>query len=134
MSGNGKINWRSRIVKRGTIKASQLAPYPGNPRVHPQVQRDMVRGSFDELGQIAPVVINANNGYLVDGEERSWLALDQDGDVEVEAVWVDLTEEEHAKAITIFDATTYFARYDADALDALQERVSSCSASSASAS
>jgi DNA modification methylase len=120
-----QINWRSRIVKRGTILASQITPHPNNPRRHPQNQRDVVAASFDELGQIAPVILNVNNGYLVDGEERSWLALAQAEDVEVEAVWVDLTEVEHLKALTYLDASSALAEYDRDSLDTLLREVNS---------
>jgi len=112
----GHMNWRSRIVKRGTILASQITPHPQNPRKHPETQRHAVAASFDELGQIAPIVININNGYLVDGEERSWLALDQAEDVEIEAVWVDLTEAEHEKALVYLGATGELADYDPERL------------------
>lgn len=120
-----QINWRSRIVRSGTIKASQITPHPQNPRRHPQLQREAVAASFNELGQIARIVINVNNGYLVDGEERSWLALAQEQDVDVECDWVDLTEEEHLKALTYFDATTNLAYYDASTLDELLQEVNS---------
>ena len=119
------INWRSRIVKYGKIAASQITPHPNNPRKHPQLQRQAVAASFDELGQIAPVIINSNNGYLVDGEERSWLALGQGDDVEVDAIWVDLSEEEHNKALVYFDATGDLATYDAERLALLLEDVNS---------
>jgi len=128
MNNNGKrqpINWRSRIVRSGKILASQITPHPQNPRRHPQLQREAVAASFDELGQIAPIVLNVNNGYLVDGEERSWLALDQPGDVELDAIWVDLTEEEHLKALAYFDATGDLATYDRDVLDTLLRKVNS---------
>ena len=118
-----EINWRSRIVRTGKIAASQVTPHPHNPRRHPQLQRDAVTASFDELGQIAPIIINVNNGYLVDGEERSWLALDQPGDVELDAIWVDLSEDEHEKALLYFDATGDLASYDRDVLDALLREV-----------
>lgn len=119
------INWRSRIVKYGKIAASQITPHPNNPRKHPQLQRQAVAASFDELGQIAPILINVNNGYLVDGEERSWLALGQGDDVEVDAIWVDLSEEEHNKALVYFDATGDLATYDAERLALLLEDVNS---------
>lgn len=120
-----QINWRSRIVKSGKIKASQITPHPNNPRRHPQIQRDAVAASFNELGQIARIVININNGYLVDGEERSWLALAQNGDVELDVDYVDLTEDEHLKALTYFDAITNLANYDAQTLDMLLHEVNS---------
>lgn len=123
MSTNHQVNWRSRIVKTGKILASQVTPHPQNPRKHPQNQRDAVAASFNELGQIAPIIININNGYLVDGEERSWLALGQQGDVELDVNYVDLTEDEHLKALAIFDATTLMAIYDTAILDELLREV-----------
>lgn len=119
------INWRSRIVKYGKIAASEITPHPNNPRKHPQLQREAVAASFDELGQIAPILINVNNGYLIDGEERSWLALGQGDDVEVDAIWVDLSEEEHNKALVYFDATGDLATYDAERLNLLLADVNS---------
>jgi len=120
---NQPINWRSRIVKTGKVRAGDITPHPRNPRRHPAEQRKGVEASFDTLGQIAPIVINARNGYLVDGEERSWLALAQGDDTELDAVWVDLTEEEHDLALTVFDYITTMATYDRDRLDALLHEV-----------
>ena len=117
------INWRSRRVASGKILASQIVPHPNNPRRHPQIQRDAVADSFQEIGQIMPIIINVNNGYLVDGEERAWLALDQGRDVEVDVDYVDLTEAEHLKALLYLDATGQLATYDASALDFLIEAV-----------
>lgn len=116
---NSKINWRSRIVKYGKIRADQIVPHPLNPRKHPIEQRKAVEASFDVLGQIAPIAINVNNGYLIDGEERSWLALAQGDETEVDAYWVDLTEEEHLLALTIFDRITYMAQYDRENVEEL---------------
>lgn len=120
---NKKINWRSRIVKTGKIRADQITPHPNNPRKHPAAQREAVEASFDVLGQIAPIVINVNNGYLVDGEERSWLALSQGDDAELDAVWVDLSDDEHLLALTTFDWLTQMAVYDRDSLDTLLQQV-----------
>ena len=122
-NGHQQINWRSRIVSSGKIRASQVTPHPNNPRRHPQAQREAVAASFDELGQIARIVINVNNGYLVDGEERSWLALAQADDVELDVDYVDLTEAEHLKALAYFDATTNMAYYDSERLDELLKQV-----------
>jgi hypothetical protein len=123
------INWRSRIVKSGKIKASELTPHPQNPVSHPPLQRDTVAASFDELGQIARVSVNINNGYLVDGEERAWLALDQPTDVELDCDWLDLTEEEHLKALVYLRATSELATYTPDVLDEILREVNSDSES-----
>jgi len=121
MSDNGiaKFDWRSRIVRYGKERADQLTPHPMNPRVHPQVQRDAVAASLDKLGQIAPLLVNANNGMIVDGVERAWQALAQGDDTLVDVVYVDLTEAEHEAALKWYDATTYLARYDLPTFDAL---------------
>lgn len=111
------VQWRSRVVRYGKIKASQITPHPNNPRRHPLLQRQAVAISFNELGQLAPIIINERNGYLVDGEERSWMALDQPGDVELDAIWVDLDEDEHLKALAYLDATGNLARYDLEQLN-----------------
>lgn len=119
------VEWRSRIVRTGKIHASQLSPHSENPKVHPKAQQDAVAGSLSELGQIAPILINVNNGELVDGHERAWLALAQPDDPELDAVWVDLTEEEHAKALLMLDYTARLATYDRDKVDTLLHTVNS---------
>jgi len=120
---NSKINWRSRIVKYGKIRADQVTPHPNNPRKHPIAQRQAVEASFDVLGQIAPILINIRNGYLVDGEERTWLALSQGDETELDVVWIDLSEEEHALALASFDWITQMAYYDRPILESLLEDI-----------
>jgi len=120
---NSKINWRSRIVKYGKIRADQVTPHPNNPRKHPIAQRQAVEASFDVLGQIAPILINIRNGYLVDGEERTWLALSQGDETELDVVWIDLSEEEHALALASFDWITQMAYYDRPILESLLEEI-----------
>lgn len=120
---NGKINWRSRIVRYGKIRADQVEPHPLNPRKHPIAQRQAVQASFDTLGQIAPIIINERNGLLVDGAERSWLALAQGDETEIDAIWIDLSEEEHALALTTYDYITYMATYDRDNLESLLQEI-----------
>ncbi len=121
MSNNGipKFDWHSRIVRYGQERADQLTPHPNNPRVHPQVQRDAVAASLDKLGQIAPLLVNVNNGMIIDGVERAWQALAQGDDTLVDVVYVDLTEAEHEAALKWYDATTYLARYDLPTFEAL---------------
>ena len=120
---NSKINWRSRIVKYGKIRADQVLAHPLNPRKHPIAQRQAVQASFDVLGQISPIMININNNYLVDGADRTWLALAQGDDTEIDAVWVDLSEKEHAIALTTFDWITQMATYDQDTLSDLLQSI-----------
>jgi len=123
MSNLDTNSWRSRRVKSGQIRAGDLIPHPSNPKFHPQKQRDAVAGSISDLGQIAPIIININNGYLVDGHERAWQALQEGEDTLVDADWVDLTEDEHNRALIILDAVGQLFTYDRDSLDNLLKEV-----------
>lgn len=114
--------WRNRIVKHGAMAADQFLANPRNPRKHPQKQRDAVRGSLDTLGWIAPVIVNARTGYMIDGHERVWQAM-QNGNAEVPYIEVDLSEDEESLALATFDWITYMAEYDRESLGALLQDV-----------
>ena len=114
-----KFDWRSRIVKFDRKPANQFTPHPLNPRKHPLVQREAVGASLGTFGQIAPVIENATNGYLIDGEERIWQALAQGDDTLVDYVLVEMSEEEHEAVLKTYDGTTYLATYDLPTFEAL---------------
>ncbi len=111
-------NWANRITRHGVQSADQFLANPRNPRKHPQKQRDAVKGSLNTLGWIAPVIVNARTGYMIDGHERVWQALQNDN-AEVPFVEVDLSEAEENLALASFDWITHLAVYDPDNLDAL---------------
>ncbi len=111
-------NWVNRITRHGVQSADQFLANPRNPRKHPQKQRDAVKGSLNTLGWIAPVIVNARTGYMIDGHERVWQALQNDN-AEVPFVEVDLSEAEENLALASFDWITHLAVYDPDNLDAL---------------
>ena len=102
-------------------KASELAANPLNWRKHPQRQREAVQASLRELGWVAAVVENVRTGYLIDGHERVWQAMQNDEDVPV--LQVDLSEDEEKLALATFDPIGALAEADADALDALLREV-----------
>lgn len=111
-------NWANRITRHGVQSADQFLANPRNPRKHPQKQRDAVKGSLNTLGWIAPVIVNARTGYMIDGHERVWQALQNDN-AEVPFIEVDLSEAEENLALASFDWITHLAVYDPDNLDAL---------------
>lgn len=115
-------DWKNRIISHGVKPASDFLANPDNPRVHPQTQRDAMRGSLDSLGWIAPV-IELTNGYLLDGHERIFQALDQGDDTPVPYIVVDLAEHEIALALASFDFITTMANYDRDRLNMLLQEV-----------
>lgn len=119
-------SWRSRIVEYGKIEAGQVTPHPLNPKIHPYEQQLTTAEILEALGQIGPIIINKANGYLVDGEQRTWLALElkeRTGlTVELDVAYVELTEEEHEQALLTFDPVGELARPDPDRLKTLMQK------------
>jgi hypothetical protein len=117
-------DWPNRIVRYGTMPADQFLANPANPRRHPNAQREALRGSFDALGIIAPVLINSRTGFMIDGHARIEECLTKDDQMLVPFIEVDLSEDEEALALASFDWITQMATYDRDALDGLLRDVS----------
>ena len=116
--------WRNRIVGEGVQPASQFVANPDNWRTHPQAQRDAMRGALNEVGWVQRVIVNKRTGYLVDGHERVWQALQND-DAEVPFVEVDLDEREEAYVLATLDPIGAMASADAAKLDELLREVQS---------
>lgn len=117
-------DWRNRIVGEGEQQASQFLANPNNWRTHPQAQRDAMRGSLNEVGWVQRVVVNRQTGYLIDGHERVWEAL-QNGDAVVPYIEVDLDEAEEAYVLATLDPIGAMAAADAAKLDDLLRDVQS---------
>ncbi len=116
--------WRNRIVGEGEKPASQFLANPNNWRTHPQNQREAMRGALNEVGWVQRVIVNRRTGYLVDGHERVWQAL-QNGDAAVPFVEVDLDEAEEAYVLATLDPIGAMAAADAAKLDDLLREVQS---------
>lgn len=121
------IEWRNRIIEHGVKPASQFMAHPSNWRKHPVRQRKALKGSLDSLGWVAPVLENRRTGYLIDGHERVWQAL-QNGDAPVPYIVVDLDESEEAQALLSLDAIAALAQTDAGKVDELLRMVDSSNA------
>lgn len=115
--------WRNRIVRYGEMPADQFLANPANPRRHPNTQRDALRGSFDALGIIAPVLINVRTGFMIDGHARVEECLSKDDQMLIPFIEVDLSEDEEALALASFDWITQMATYDRAALDDLLREI-----------
>jgi ParB-like chromosome segregation protein Spo0J len=116
------MGWRSRIVGHDRIDPEQLTANPHNHRKHPQHQRDVVRDSIAELGFVKSVLVNRTTGFIVDGHERVWQALDakqSNPGVMIDVEYVELSEDEERKALAILDMSTGLAEVDQVALDEL---------------
>ncbi len=116
--------WRNRIVGEGEQPASQFIANPNNWRVHPLAQRDAMRGALNEVGWVQRVIVNRRTGYLVDGHERVWQAL-QNGDAPVPYVEVDLDPAEEAYVLATLDPIGAMAQASKDQLGTLLAEVQS---------
>ena len=116
--------WRNRIVGEGEQPASQFIANPANWRTHPQAQRDAMRGALNEVGWVQRVIVNRRTGYLVDGHERVWQAL-QNGDAPVPYVEVDLDPAEEAYVLATLDPIGAMAQSSKEQLGALLAEVQS---------
>lgn len=116
------MDWKNRIVGYGELPADQFQANPYNPRTHPEVQRRAVESSLNELGWIAPVIVNKTTGHVVDGHERIWQALGN-GNASVPYVEVELTEQEEKLALMTYDYITLMAEYDRVMLETLQQQI-----------
>ena len=115
--------WANRIVRFGVQAADQFLANPNNARIHPQEQREAVKGSLDTLGWIDVVKVNRNTGFLYDGHERVMQALAKGDQTPIPFLEVDLTEEEEGLALLTFDWITQMAVYDRNLLQDLMAQV-----------
>lgn len=103
------------------VAPDQLLANPKNFRRHPNLQREALRGSLNDLGWIAPVIVNRLSGHLVDGHARVEEALTKGCKVPV--AYVELTDAEEAEALAVMDPISAMATVDKEALDALLREV-----------
>ncbi len=115
--------WVNRIVGYSEMAPQDLLANPSNPRTHPGVQMDALRGSLDELGWVAPILVNKRTSYVLDGHARVMAAM-QRGAALVPVAFVDLSEDEERLALATLDPLSAMAGQDEVALQALLADVS----------
>jgi len=115
--------WKNRIVKYGEQAANQFLAHELNARRHPGKQRDALRGSLNAVGWVAPVIVSAKTGKILDGHARVEEALSQGEESPVPFVEVDVSENEERTILATFDPITGLATYEREALDALLREV-----------
>ena len=115
---------RNRIVGIGAEDPEQLLANPGNFRAHPNRQREALIAVLDEIGFVAPVIVNRTTGHLVDGHLRVELALSRD-EKAIPVSYVELSEDEERLVLATYDSVGDLAFADKDRLRELLESVSS---------
>lgn len=116
-------SWQNRITQYGEQPADQFLPHELNARRHPGNQRDALRGSLNAVGWVAPVIVSARSGKILDGHARVEEALSKDEHGLVPFVEVDVSENEERTILATFDPITGLATYEREALDALLREV-----------
>jgi len=109
---------RNRIMEQRLVHPDEVAPNPRNWRVHPQHQRDALRGVLAEVGIVAPVIAYHSERaggqlMLVDGHERMTIG------VPFPCVILDVSDSEADKLLATFDPITSLATANAKALEEL---------------
>lgn len=115
--------WQNRIVSHGEQPANQFLAHELNARRHPGKQREALRGSLNAVGWVAPVIVSAQTGKILDGHARVEEALSQDENSLVPFVEVNVSEQEERTILATFDPITGLATYEQEGLDALLREV-----------
>ena len=115
--------WKNRVTSLTMEVPEDLLANPANARRHPGVQRDALRGSLNELGWIAPVVVNDVTGHVIDGHARIEEAISEAIPV-IPVAHVELSEHDERLALAVLDPITNLAEYDQERLDDLVASIS----------
>src|SRR5215468_10487541 len=110
---------RDRVQEFRRVPARELLDNQGNPRRHPQAQRDALRGVLEEVGIAAALVAyhsqrNGGKLTLIDGHLRK-----QDYDLDWPTLILDVADEEADLLLATHDPLAALAEYDRPKLDAL---------------
>jgi len=116
--------WKNRIIGTGTADPVDLIPNPKNWRKHPREQESALEGVIEEIGWIQDIIINQRTGRMIDGHLRAELAI-KNKEKSVPVKYVDLSEEEEAKALLTLDPITAMAEADKEKLAELLQTVTS---------
>jgi hypothetical protein len=114
---------RDRIQEFRRVPARELLDNDGNPRRHPQAQRDALRGVLEQVGIAAALVAyhSGRNGgqlTLIDGHLRK-----QDFDLDWPTLILDVTDAEADLLLATHDPLAALAEYDLPKLQALVQEV-----------
>ena len=118
-----RSSMRDRVREFRRVPASELLDNDGNPRRHPEAQRDALRGVLEQVGIAGALVAfrSGRNGgmlTLIDGHLRK-----QDYDLDWPTLILDVTDEEADLLLATHDPLAGLAEYDRPKLQALLQEV-----------
>jgi hypothetical protein len=114
---------RDRVQEFRRVPARELLDNEGNPRRHPQAQRDALRGVLEQVGVAAALVAyhsprNGGKLTLVDGHLRK-----QGYDLDWPTLVLDVDDEEADLLLATHDPLAALAEYDRPKLQSLLQEV-----------
>lgn len=118
--------WESKIVRHSRELPSSLTGNPLNFRTHPKEQSAVVADSINEIGFVKSILVNEQTGYVLDGHERLWQALQEEErnpKFKVDVEWVSLSPEKEALALAILDPSSEMAGVDLETLNQLMHEI-----------
>jgi hypothetical protein len=114
--------YENRIIGSKKVKIDEILFNPQNWRTHPHFQEKALHDVLTKVGWVQQIVINQRTGNLIDGHLRCSLASKQ-GESEIPALIVDLSEEEEKLILATLDPITGFAKTDKEKLDQLLQEI-----------
>jgi hypothetical protein len=105
--------WKKHIVGVDLeVDPAQLLANPQNWRVHPRAQRAALKGLLDEVGFVAPVIVNHTTGNLLDGHMRVEEAITANETIPV--FYVEISAEQEKLVLASFDPIGALATQDVE--------------------
>ena len=117
-----ELGFEQKIVGFGFVDPNELIAHPLNFRVHPANQRVAFIGSLNEVGWIAPVLVNKNSGRIIDGHLRVEEAIARKFK-RVPIMLLDLTNDEEKKALLLLDPIAQLATENSERISAILDSV-----------
>lgn len=114
--------WANRVIGYEELDPEHLLANPKNWRIHPGEQQEALEAVLEEVGYVAPIVINKRTGFVVDGHLRVSMALSK-GQPFIPAVVVDLSEAEEDAVLATLDPLGAMAVTDQQALGQLVDSI-----------
>lgn len=110
-----------------TVRTSDLLPYAGNAKLHPEWQVEQIAQSIKEFGNNDPIAVWHNSQgemEIVEGHGRL-MALDKLGIQEAEIILLDhLTDEQRRAYELVHNQLTLSSGFDYDMLMAELDKIS----------
>jgi DNA modification methylase len=107
--------WTSRITGHGDVDPKTLIANEHNWRLHDRAQQRALAGALDEVGWVAPIMVNRRNNHVVDGHLRVELARSRN-EPTVPVMLVDLSESDERLVLASLDPIGAMAGADASKL------------------